>query len=96
MLYEVHEHYYGRRLITKDGPCQGLLEWPEHKWVSVLRTRSWQRAVERVKQSATHAVACEADCSPEHSAKAYGNAREPLVPEGWWHPTANTCMEPRG
>lgn len=87
MTYEVHEHYYGRKPITRNGPCQGLLEWPQHKWISVLRTRSWQKAVDRVEQSATHAVACEADCSPEYSSKVHRNSRQPLVPEGWWPAT---------
>ncbi len=32
MMYEVAVHTYGRKLITRDGPAQGLLEWPQHTW----------------------------------------------------------------
>ncbi len=32
MMYEVAVHYYGRKCITRDGPAQGLLEWPQHNW----------------------------------------------------------------
>lgn len=90
--YEVARHEYGRRLITRDGPAQGLLEWPAHKW-----TRLTNRPIGLVRAKAL------ADAEPGHavvtywrdSTKVYDNGKRPTVPTGWWPPTAITAADRR-
>ncbi len=75
MMYEVGTHYYGRRLITRDGPAQGLLEWPAHVWTTIT-ARPIGLVCARVL----------ADAQPTHD-----NGRPALVPDGWYPPTAQTA-----
>ena len=77
MMYAVSAHYYGRK---RDGPCAGLLNYPEHKWVIIT-----PRLIGR-----TRAVAL-ADAQPHHALvwawmtglTIYDNRRAPGVPDGW-------------
>ncbi len=80
-MYEVAIHSYGRRLITRDGPCQGLLEWPAHHWTRItLRPLGLKRAI------------ALADAQPQHATvqpwmtaeKVHDNGKPPAVPEGWY------------
>jgi hypothetical protein len=79
--YEVHVHGYGRRLITRDGPCQGLLEWPQHVWGKIS-----------VRPLGLAAAVALADAQPNHAVvtlwmdaeQAYDNGKAPEIPEGWY------------
>jgi hypothetical protein len=81
MMYEVATHHYGRRLITRDGPCQGLLEWPAHQWARITaRPLGLTRAKALDDAQQTHAtvqVWMTADV-------VYSNNKEPMVPIGWY------------
>lgn len=91
-MYEVAIHQYGRRLITRDGPAQGLLEWPAHTW-----TRITPRPVGLARAKAL------ADAQPGHAAvtvwqtadKVHDNGKRPTVPPGWWPADAITASDPR-
>ncbi len=91
-MYEVAVHGHGRRLITRDGPCQGLLEWPAHTW-----TRITPRPIGLARAKAP------ADAQPHHaqvnfwetSEVVYSNGKPPGVPEGWWPASANTALDAR-
>ncbi len=79
--YQVHVHGYGRRLITRDGPSQGLLEWPAHTW-AVISTRPMglQAAVALANEQPQHAVVTlwmDAE-------KLYDNGKPPALPAGWY------------
>lgn len=91
-MYEVATHYYGRRLITRDGPAQGLLEWPDHRWGRITaRPIGLARAKALADAQATHATVqawMTADV-------VYDNGKPPLAPEGWWPATAQHAGEPR-
>lgn len=79
--YEVSIHFYGRRLITRDGPCQGLLEWPEHKWTRITqRPIGLARAKALADAQSQHAVVCVWQTAE----KAHDNGKNPAVPAGWW------------
>jgi len=91
-MYEVAIHHHGRRLITRDGPCQGLLEFPQHTWARITpRPIGLARALALADAQDTHATVqiwMTAD-------KAYDNGKKPLVPEGWWPAGAQHAGEPR-
>jgi hypothetical protein len=91
-MYEVAIHHYGRRLITRDGPCQGLLEWPDHQWARITpRPVGLARAKALADAQETHATVqtwMSAD-------KVHDNGKPPAVPAGWWPPTANSVMDRR-
>ena len=84
MMYEVAIHTYGRRLIARDGPAQGLLEWPQHIWAVITpRPIGLKRAVALAAEQSTHATVqpwMTADVS-------YDNGKTPQVPDGWYPPT---------
>jgi hypothetical protein len=90
--YEVHVHHYGRRLITRDGPAQGLLEWPQHRWGKITpRPLGLTRAKAIADEQAVHAVVTIWDSAE----KVHDNGKKPGVPEGWWHPDAQHAGQPR-
>lgn len=93
MMYEVAIHHYGRRLITRDGPAQGLLEWPDHRWSRITpRPIGIERAKKLADEQTTHATVqiwMTAD-------KVYDNGKPPEVPMGWWPPDAQSHQDPRG
>lgn len=88
--YEVSIHGYGRRLITRDGPAQGLLEWPAHTWGTIsTRPMGLKAAIALADAQQQHAVVTlwrSADV-------AHDNGKAPAVPDGWWPATAQTPAE---
>ena len=84
-MFEVAIHHYGRRLITRDGPAQGLLEWPAHQWgVITPRPIGIARAKALADAQDTHATVqrwMTADV-------VYSNGKAPAVPSGWYPATA--------
>ena len=80
-MYEVAVHRYGRKLITRDGPTRGLLEWPQHVWVRITpRPIGLARAKALANAQDTHATVqiwMSAD-------KVYDNDKPALVPDGWY------------
>lgn len=90
--YEVSIHEYGRRLITRDGPCQGLLEFPQHKWTRITpRPLGLKRAQTIADAQSQHAVVT-VWMSAE---KVYDNGKRPSIPDGWWPPDAISALEVR-
>jgi hypothetical protein len=91
-MYEVAIHSYGRRLITRDGPAQGLLEWPAHQWGRITpRPIGLKRAkalADAQGQHATVQIWMTAEV-------VYDNGKPPAVPDGWWPATAQHCGEAR-
>lgn len=91
--YEVHTHGYGRKLITRDGPCQGLLEWPQHTWTRIsTRPMGLKAAIALADAQAQHAVVT-LWMSTE---KAHDNGKAPSIPAGWYPATAQMASEARG
>ena len=91
-MYEVAIHSYGRRLITRDGPCQGLLEWPQHNWSRITsRPIGLARAKALADSQNQHAVVCVWMTAE----KVHDNGKAPSVPDGWWPATANSAMDAR-
>ena len=85
--YEVSIRFHGRRLIKRDGPCQGLLEWPENKWQRITpRPVGLTRAKELADAQGQHAVVCVWQTAD----KVYDNGKSPAVPEGWY--PAEACL----
>lgn len=80
-MYEVSIHHYGRKRITRDGPCQGLLEWPAHQWRRITaRPIGLARARALADAQGTHATV-----QPWMSSEVvYTNGKAPLVPSGWY------------
>ncbi len=78
--YEVAIHYHGRQRVTR-GPCEGLLDWPKHKWTRITpRPIGIQRAkalADAQEQHATVQVWQTAE-------KVYDNGKPPAVPDGWF------------
>jgi hypothetical protein len=90
MMYEVSAGYYGRKLITRDGPCQGLLEWPQYVW---RRLTSRPIGLARAKALAD-AQSTRATVNPWMSAEvAYTNGKPFAVPEGWYQPEAQIASQ---
>lgn len=81
MMYEVSIHHHGRKMITSDCPAQGLLEWPQHKWVRITaRPIGLARAKALADAQDTHATV-----QPWMTAEVvYSNGKAPLVPTGWY------------
>lgn len=80
-MYEVARRFYGRKLITRDGPTQGLLEWPQSKWERITpRPVGLARAKALAAAQPGHAVVTHW-CSSE---KVYDNGKPPIVPAGWY------------
>lgn len=89
-MYEVHTHQYGRRLITRDGPCQGLLEWPQHQWMKITpRPIGLERARRLADEQPHHAAVC----AWQQSGVVYDNGKTPTVPTGWWPADATNATE---
>lgn len=85
MMYEVAIHSYGRRLITREGPAQGLLEWPDHQWGRITqRPIGLARAKALADAQDTHATV-QLWMTAE---KVYDNGKPPSVPAGWYPPDA--------
>lgn len=85
MRYEVSTRAYGRKRITRDGPCQGLLEWPASVWTRITpRPVGLTRARALADAQATHATV-----QPWGAADVvYDNGVAAQVPAGWYPPTA--------
>jgi hypothetical protein len=91
-MYEVATHHHGRRLITRDGPAQGLLEWPEHRWATITpRPLGLARAKALADQQETHATVQVWQTADV----AYSNGKAPQVPAGWYPATATTAERTR-
>lgn len=91
-MYEVAIHGYGRRLITRAGPCQGLLEWPQHQWARITpRPIGLARAKALADAQSQHATV-QVWMTAE---KVYDNGKEPAIPDGWWPATAQHSGERR-
>ena len=71
--YQVHVHGYGRKLITRDGPAQGLLEWPAHTW----RTISTRPMADAHPHHAVVMLWMDAE-------KVHDNGKAPELPAGWY------------
>lgn len=81
-------HGYGRRLITRDGPCQGLLEWPAHTWGKIsTRPMGLKAAIALADAQSQHAVVTRY-CSAE---RVHDNGKPPAIPQGWYPPEAQTA-----
>jgi hypothetical protein len=90
-MFYLYQHEYGRKLITRNGPAQGLLEWPKHEWTWTQGYRSKAKAIAAARAHPIHAR-----ISIGHTADfIFDNGKEPGLPEGWWPATAQTCLEPR-
>lgn len=88
MMYEVAVHAYGRELCKKDGPCQGLLNWPKHKWTSITpRPLGLARAKALADSHPHHATVCVW----QSAEVAYDNGKAPEVPPGWYPVDARTA-----
>lgn len=80
-MYEVAIHEHGRRRITRDGPAQGLLEWPEHRWGRITpRPLGLRRAIALADAQDTHATV-QIWMTAE---KVHDNGKPPTVPAGWY------------
>lgn len=80
MMYEVATHTYGRKLITRDGPAQGLLEWPQHQWVRITnRPIGLVRAKVLADAQESHATV-----QMWMTAEVVYSGKAPLVPAGWY------------
>jgi len=90
--YQVHIHGYGRRLITRDGPCQGLLEWPAHQWhIISQRPLGLQAAIALANAQLHHAtVTLYMDADTVHD-----NGKPPMIPAGWYPPDAQIARADR-
>jgi len=88
-MYEVAIHHYGRKLITRDGPAQGLLEWPAHQWGRITpRPIGLARAKALADAQETHAtVQIWMTAEVVHS-----NGKAPLVPAGWYPADAQMAV----
>lgn len=90
-MYEVAIHHYGRKLITRDGPAQGLLEWPQHQWGRITpRPIGLKRAKELADAQDTHATVQVWMTAAE---VVYSNGKAPKVPDGWYPATAQTAND---
>ena len=79
--YQVHVHSYGRKLITRDCPAQGLLEWPQHVWGTIsTRPMGLAAAVALSDAQSQHAVVT----LWMDSEKVHDNGKPPAVPAGWY------------
>ena len=79
MMYEVAIHGYGRKRVRR-GPCEGLMNWPEHCWTRITRRPI---GLARAKALAD-AQECRAVVTPwMKSGNVYDNGKEPYLPEGW-------------
>jgi len=91
-MYEVAIRTYGRRLITRDGPAQGLLEWPDSRWNRITpRPISLKRAIALADAQSTHATVQIWDTAD----KVHDNGKPPLVPAGWWPASAQSVQDAR-
>lgn len=87
-MYEVAVHTHGRKLITRDGPAQGLLEWPQHQWARITpRPLGLARARAMADAQETHATV-QYWMTAE---VVYDNGKAPQVPTGWYPPDATTA-----
>lgn len=78
--YEVATREYGRPRITREGPCQGLLDWPRSKWTRITpRPVGLARARALAEQQGHHAVVCVWQTAE----KVYDNGKPPALPQGW-------------
>ncbi len=79
--YEVAVHFFGRRMCRRDGPCQGLLDWPEHKWTRLTaRPLGLQAAIALANAQEHHSVVAVWGTAQ----KTYDNGKLPAVPVGWY------------
>lgn len=83
--YQVHVHGYGRKLITRDCPSQGLLEWPQHMWrIISTRPMGLDAAVALADAQTYHAVVTlwmDAE-------KVHDKGKAPELPKGWYQAEA--------
>jgi len=81
MSYEVAIHTYGRKLIRRDGPAQGLLEWPMHQWGRITaRLFGLANAIKLADAQATHATVQ----IWKTAEVVHDNGKPATVPDGWW------------
>ncbi len=82
-MHEVSIHQYGCKVIMRDGPAQGLLEWPKHVWHRITpRPIGLARAKELADAQMGHATV-QIWMTAE---KVYDNGKASTVPSGWYPP----------
>jgi tRNA A22 N-methylase len=54
-MYYVHEHHFGRKIITK-GPMSGCLGLSEHYWTCVKSCRKKSEALAFAEEHSIHTV----------------------------------------
>jgi len=81
-MYEVAIRGHGCPIV-KHGPCEGLPDWPTHKWIRITsRPIGIKRAKRLADEQDCHAVVC----IWQTAEKVYDNGKEPYLPEGWVKP----------
>lgn len=87
--YQVAVHGYGRKMIRR-GPCEGLLEWPQHTWATIsTRPMGLKAAIELAHAQTQHAVVTRWMSAD----KVHDNGRAPCIPDGWYSPDAHMASE---
>ena len=79
--YQVHVHSYGRKLITRDGPAQGLLEWPAHQWATISRRPIGFSAALALADAQDHHATVTLYMS---AVVVHDNGKPPAIPAGWY------------
>jgi len=90
--YEVAIHGYGRKLCRRDGPAQGLLDWPAHTWGTISTRPMGLKAAMALADAQTQHAVVTLWMSAE---QVYDNGKAPAVPEGWWPPDARMASDPQ-
>lgn len=78
-MYYLYQHEYGRKRIQR-GPCEGLLEWPQHNWTWTEGFRSKAKAIAAAESHPIHARICNGHVA----AHIFDNGKVPGIPEGWY------------
>ena len=92
-MFEVAIHAYGRKRVRR-GPCEGLLNWPEHQWTTITRRPLGLARARKLADGQT----CHAGVVRWRTSEiAYDNGKPPHLPEGWYPAeTEAISIEERG
>lgn len=91
-MFEVSTHAYGRKLITRDCPAQGLLEWPQNKWTRITSRPIGLARAKALADAQEHHATVQVWMTAE---VVYDNGKAPAIPQGWYPATANSVMDAR-